>query len=155
MKRYVPAGPAVLMVLFLVADLAATGAELPEGKGKDIVESTCSECHTLDRVQAQRLDEDGWNGILREMLEAGAYINPDDTKIIVEYLARNFGPEKKLKINKAAATEIAAVLQLTNSEAESIVRYRAKYGEFKSLSDLQKVKGLAEKIEAKKALIDF
>ena len=68
-----------------------------QGKGKDAVENTCTDCHSLQRVKAQHLDEEGWNSIVREMIENGASINPDDVKVIVEYLAKNFGPVKDKK----------------------------------------------------------
>ncbi len=115
------------------------------------------ECHDSARIQIQHLDEEGWNAILREMVEKGASINSSDVKVIVEYLSNNFGPDtgKKVNINKASASNIAAVLQLTSSEADSIVSYRTKNGDFKTLSDVEKVSGLADKIEAKKALIEF
>jgi competence ComEA-like helix-hairpin-helix protein len=141
--------------LALLSFTVAADAELPDGKGKDIVENTCTDCHSLERIKAQRRDEDGWTAIMREMIETGASINPDDMTVIVEYLAKNFGPDKKLNINKAAASEIAAVLQLTSAEADTIVGYRTRNGNFKNLSELEKVGGLADKIEAKKALIEF
>jgi competence ComEA-like helix-hairpin-helix protein len=119
------------------------------------VENNCTDCHSLERIKAQRLDEEGWNGIMREMMETGAYINPEDIQVIVQYLTKNFGPDKKLNVNKAGSLEIASVLRLTSSEAEAIVQYRARNGKFKNLSELEKVDGLAEKIEAKKALIEF
>jgi competence protein ComEA len=91
------------------------------------------------------------------MIETGANINPDDMKVIVSYLAKNFGPDSnnKVNINKASADRIASVLQLTPSEANAIVQYRSKNGNFKTLIDLEKVAGLADKIEARKALIEF
>ena len=141
--------------LVLLSFTVAADSELPDGKGKDIVENTCTDCHSLERIKAQRRDEDGWTAIMREMIETGASINPDDMTVIVEYLTKNFGPDKKLNINKAAASEIAAVLQLTSAEADMIVGYRTRNGNFKNLSELEKVGGLADKIEAKKALIEF
>ena len=76
---------------------------------------------------------------------------------MVDYLTKNFGPDsnKKVNINKAPADKIAAVLQLTSGEADAIVQYRVKNGNFKNVSDVEKVSGLADKIEAKKALIEF
>ena len=144
-----------LFPLLLVSFTAAADSDLPEGKGKDVVENTCTDCHSLERVKAQRLDEEGWNGIIREMMETGASINPDDIQVIVDYLTKNFGPDKKLNVNKAGAVEIAAVLKLTSAEADAIVRYRTRNGNFKTLGELEKVGGLAEKIEAKKTLIEF
>ncbi|HMF74598.1 MAG TPA: helix-hairpin-helix domain-containing protein [Bryobacteraceae bacterium] len=144
-----------LLSLLVISVVAARGLELPDGKGKDLVESTCSDCHSLDRIMAQRLDEDGWHGIIRQMIENGAAINPNDLKGIVDYLAKNFGPDKKVNINKAGRDEIGAVLKLAPAEATAIVQYRTQHGNFKDLSELEKVSGLADKIEAKKALIEF
>jgi competence ComEA-like helix-hairpin-helix protein len=142
-------------LLVLRLGVSAADAPLPEGKGKDIVETTCTECHSLERVKAQRLDEEGWDGIIREMMETGASINPDDVKVIVDYLAKNFGPDKKVNVNDASAEEIASVLRLTRAEADAVVRYRTKNGKFKNISELEKASGVADKIEAKKALIEF
>jgi competence ComEA-like helix-hairpin-helix protein len=139
----------------LVAAACAAETPLPEGKGKDIVETTCTECHSLERIKAQRLSDEGWEGIIREMMESGASINPDDVKVIVDYLAKNFGPDKKVNVNEAAASEIGAVLRLTPKEADAIVQYRARNGKFKDFNELEKASGAAEKIEAKKALIEF
>jgi competence ComEA-like helix-hairpin-helix protein len=142
-------------LLLLITAVAAANTELPEGKGKDLVESSCADCHSLQRIMAQRLDEDGWNGIIREMIENGAAINPNDLKVIVSYLAKNFGPDKKVNINKAGETEIGTVLKITPAEATAIVQYRNQHGNFKDLAELEKASGIAEKIEAKKTLIEF
>ena len=141
--------------LLVISVVLAAESELPEGSGKDLVENTCIDCHSLARIEAQHLNEEGWNGIIREMIENGAPINPNDMKAIVAYLARNFGPDKKVNINKAPANEIAASLNLAAPEGDVIVQYRTQHGKFKDLSELEKVGGLADKIEAKKALIEF
>jgi competence ComEA-like helix-hairpin-helix protein len=145
------------LLLLVISVVAATDAELPDGKGKDVVESTCTGCHSIARIEAKRLNEEEWNGIIREMIEKGAPINPNDLKVIVGYLAKNFGPDKdkKVNINKATASEIAAALKLESVEVAAVVQYRTQHGKFKNLSELEKVSGLADKIEAKKALIEF
>lgn len=89
--------PARFLSLFLIALAPTLASDLPEGKGKDAVESTCTDCHSLQRVKTQHLDEEGWTSIVREMIENGASINPDDVKVIVSYLAKNFGPVKDKK----------------------------------------------------------
>ena len=143
--------------LLLVSIAAAADTELPDGEGKDAVENSCTDCHSVKRIKAQRFDEEGWNGIVREMIEKGAAINPNDLKVIVTYLAKNFGPEKdrKVNVNTAAPCDISSVLELTSAEADAVVQYRTEHGKFKDLSELEKVSGLADKIEAKKALIEF
>ena len=141
--------------LFAVWVAAAGDSDLPEGKGKDAVENTCTDCHSLKRIKAQRFNEEGWNSTVREMIENGASVNADDVKVIVDYLTRNFGPDSKVNVNKADANEIAAALQLAPTEANAIVQYRTRNGPFNNLSELKKMSSAADKIEAKKALIEF
>jgi competence ComEA-like helix-hairpin-helix protein len=144
-----------LPVLLLFIAASAIGSDLPDGKGKDVVETACSDCHSLERIKAERRDEEGWNSVIHEMLENGAPINANDMPVIVAYLAKNFGPDKKVNINKAAANEIAGVLKLESAEVAALIQYRTEHGKFKDLSDLKKVTGLADKVEAKKGLIEF
>ncbi len=148
---------ATLLLVLVVSMAAAVDAELPDGKGKEVVESACTDCHSIERIETQRLNEEGWNGIIHEMIENGAAINPNDMNVIVGYLVNNFGPDKdkKVNVNIANATEIATALQLASGDAAAVVQYRTQHGKFKDLSELEKVNGLAEKIEAKKALIEF
>jgi competence ComEA-like helix-hairpin-helix protein len=155
MKSQLTRVPFLFLSLLVISLAAAADLELPEGKGKDVVESTCTECHSSERIKAQRLDEEGWNAIVREMIENGAFINPNDLKIIVDYLTKNFGPDKKVNINKAKADEIAATLKLAPPDVDAVIQYRTRHGKFKDLSELETVPGLGDKIEAKKALIEF
>lgn len=49
--------------------------------------------------------------------------------------------QDKVNINKATAKELTKVKGLNGSKAKSIVAYRKKHGDFKSLDDLKEVKG--------------
>jgi len=62
-----------------------------------------------------------------------------------------------VNINTASAEEIAAALNgVGESKAEAIVAYRKQHGPFKTLADLQNVKGIGEKtLEKNAALIKF
>ena len=54
------------------------------------------------------------------------------------------------------AAEIAVALQLTSTEAEAIVKYRAGSGPFKSMKDFEKVPGFdAKKIAGRESRIAF
>ena len=145
----------LFLPLLMLISSAGFASDLPESKGKDVVADTCTECHSLLRVKAQRLDEEGWKNILREMTENGASIEPDDRAVIVEYLTRNFGPDAKVNVNTADAEEIGGVLHLTPAEAKAIVSYRKANGAFKDLDAVEKASGAAEKIEARKMLVEF
>jgi len=59
-------------VLLSLAAAFAIASDLPDGKGKDVVETACSDCHSLERIKAERRNEEGWNSLIHEMLENGA-----------------------------------------------------------------------------------
>ena len=50
--------------------------------------------------------------------------------------------QDKVNLNTATAKELSKVKGLSAAKAKSIVSYRKKHGEFKSLDDLKQVKGL-------------
>ena len=124
---------------------AADDVILPEGKGKDSVEAACTECHTAERIVRQSLTIDQWRNTIREMVENGAALNPEEWDPVAAYLTKNFGPDRKVNVNKGTAKEISAALQWTMAQAEAMVAYRMTNGDFKELKDLEKVRGLDAK----------
>jgi hypothetical protein len=71
----------------------ATVAVLPPAAGaKSLVEKTCgTSCHSMDVLTSQRTDEKGWNAIVQNMVARGAQASDAQVKVIVEYLAKNYG----------------------------------------------------------------
>jgi len=68
--------------------------ELKTAAGKDVVETNCGGCHSLDYVQMNSpfLKADGWTAEVTKMIKVfGAPIKDDDAKRIVDYLAANYG----------------------------------------------------------------
>jgi len=155
------AGWVLFATILTVAPPVFADVDLPEGKGKDIVEAVCSDCHDFERIVRQSLTLDQWRNTLREMMENGATLNAEDVEPLLAYLARNFGPGKKtaatkVNVNTATAKEISAGLQLTPAEAEAIVAYRTANRAFREIGDLEKVPKLdMKKIGAQKELIVF
>ena len=74
---------------------AAAGkqAGLPEGPGKAVVERACGSCHSVEEAVATRRPERDWKDVIGLMVDRGAEISPDDSKTILAYLAKNFGPK--------------------------------------------------------------
>jgi hypothetical protein len=62
-------------------------------KARNLFRDACTACHTLDRVRAQHLNKDEWRHLIAGMLSEGVPLTDDETSILVEYLAANFGPE--------------------------------------------------------------
>ena len=130
----------------------AHAQDLPEGKGKGLVEQVCVACHGLEAVTGQRATLKGWNGIIDDMIQRGATAKPEEFRTIAEYLATNFG---KVNVNKATAKEIETALELTGSEAEAIVKYREEHGEFKDWDGLSKAGVDPKKLQGKKDRVAF
>jgi competence ComEA-like helix-hairpin-helix protein len=140
--------------------------DLPDGKGKETLENTCSECHGLDKVLSALRSRERWRTIAIEMRSKGATMSDSELDTLVEYLFQYFGavesadpkakPIEKINVNKAAAKELETALQLTPREAAAVVRYREAKGLFKEWRDLTKVDGIDKaKIEAKKDQLTF
>ena len=88
-----------LASLIVALGAAAAAAQeqavaLKDGAGRETVEANCGICHSLDypRINAPFLDHAGWEAEVNKMIKAyGAPIAPADAKIIVDYLAKNYG----------------------------------------------------------------
>jgi hypothetical protein len=62
-------------------------------KARSLFLDACTACHTLDRVRVQRLNKEEWRHLIAGMLSEGVPLNEEETSLLVDYLARNFGPE--------------------------------------------------------------
>ena len=139
------------------ATAARTGAAFAGAAGVDpgreTVVRVCSDCHGVDLFEDQRRTRGAWRAIVEDMVSRGANASDDDTAIVIDYLATVQG---RVNVNKAMESDIAAVLELTSTEAAAIVSYRTTSGEFTSIDDLKKVPGLDfSKVEARKDRITF
>jgi cytochrome c5 len=64
---------------------------LPDGNGKNLVETRCALCHDLERVATFKRTKQHWPAIVADMVWRGATATPDEAKTISDYLAANFG----------------------------------------------------------------
>ena len=73
---------------------AQDNVTLKAGPGLDLVEGYCNACHSLDYLpmNSRFLNRQGWQTEVNKMVTSyGAPIGPADAKIIVDYLAANYG----------------------------------------------------------------
>lgn len=173
LREWTSKGSCALPAMALLAGMAGAGwsqTSLPEGKGKDIVEATCSACHGLNYITDSRKSKEDWRFIVRDMVDRGALLADEEIGIVVEYLAEHFGPAKtaegsgsgKTSVNKATAKERVIAFRafgafgLAEKQAEAVVQHREKNADFAAREDLKKVSGLdSRKIEAKKDHLQF
>jgi cytochrome c5 len=64
---------------------------LPDGGGKNLVETRCALCHDLERVATAKRQKAAWPIIVNNMVGWGATATPDEAKTMTDYLATNFG----------------------------------------------------------------
>jgi competence protein ComEA len=127
--------------------------DLPEGKGKDVLESVCGACHGTDLVASRRATKEGWSYIVDDMVSRGASATNEQIATIIDYLGKNLG---QVNVNKGKSEEIATVLEISGAQADAIVKYRTDHGDFKTIDDLKKVPGLdAAKLDSKKDRVAY
>ena len=148
-------------VAVLAGSLAmpATAADLPEGKGKELILRACIGCHKPEELAVYRFTKDEYRNIVARMGERGAQASKAELDVIADYLFENFPKVEdatKINVNKATAREIAAGIGLTSEEAETVVKYRERHGDFRAWGDLLIIYGVdGKKIAAAKDKISF
>jgi quinoprotein glucose dehydrogenase len=83
----------------------AQAPALPDGPGKVEVARICSNCHTLDQAVSLRQGQAGWSQTISKMIELGAEGSDAELSRILNYLVRNFGPQKPSASPRTAAVE--------------------------------------------------
>jgi cytochrome c5 len=73
---------------------ASAVVELPEGAGKSIATENCQACHKLTNLTKAHKNLDDWKETVQTMIDRGANVPPDKVDILVQYLAKNFGPKE-------------------------------------------------------------
>ena len=73
---------------------AAPSAALPNGPGKELVETRCAVCHTLERVTIVKRQKRDWETIVANMYERWGQSAPDEVQAISAYLVAQFGASK-------------------------------------------------------------
>ena len=79
--------------------------ELPEGEGKPIAMEYCQACHKLTNLTKAHKDSEDWNDTVQLMMDRGASLPQEKVDMLVEYLARNFGPKTAAPPSGTASPE--------------------------------------------------
>jgi len=78
--------------LLLVATSAQAQGPLPQGEGRDLVATACTQCHALIPIVSGREGQAGWKKHVYNMVLRGAQLTPSEADTVINYLAANFGP---------------------------------------------------------------
>ncbi len=85
----------VVLVLTAFAVILVGQVKLPEGEGKQLVEDTCAlSCHGPESWSELRMGKEDWDPLVRDMASRGEAKSEKELELMVNYLAKNFGPEK-------------------------------------------------------------
>lgn len=75
------------------ATAPASGAELPEGEGKPLVQRICGQCHGVGTFAGNRMSRNEWQAVVTDMVARGASGTPEELRVVVDYLAAHLaGP---------------------------------------------------------------
>jgi competence protein ComEA len=141
------------LLLFTAFLIPAAAQDLPAGPGKDVTEKVCSGCHEASIVTGEYKTKAGWAATVDDMAGRGATGTDEEFTAVTNYLARYFG---KVNINKATSQEIQDIAGLTAADADAIIAYRTKNGDFADLASVEKVPGIdTKKVEERKDHIGF
>ena len=139
--------------------MQAAADDLPDGPGKDIILRACVGCHKAEELTVYRFTRDEYQTIVYRMGDRGAQATRAELDIVAAYMFAHFPKVEdatKINVNKATAQEIAAGLALTNEEAEAVVKYRERHGDYHAWGDLLIIYGVdGKKIAAAKDRISF
>ena len=79
---------------------ALLAGRMPEGDGKTLIVSLCTDCHPhgLYEIVSRRMDRDDWMAVVEKMrsrpygITRSLQIPDEDRDVVVDYLAKHFGP---------------------------------------------------------------
>lgn len=150
---------ACLLISAGMLAVEALAADLPDGKGKDLILRACVGCHKAEELTAYRFTKDEYQIIAYRMGDRGAQATRAELDVIAAYMFEHFPKVEdptKINVNKATEQQIADGLGLTNAEAEAVVKYRERHGDFHAWGDLLIIYGVdGKKIAAAKDKMSF
>lgn len=87
----------LLILLCLPVPVAAEERQAQDvHRGKQMFETQCGICHSLDLPQSQRLNRSNWKWVIDDMVNkfGATWITEEQQKVILDYLVENYGPDK-------------------------------------------------------------
>jgi competence ComEA-like helix-hairpin-helix protein len=151
--------PTLPAVLLFARALAFAQNDFPDGPAKEFVQKICLQCHEPAQLLSQKRTESDWKKTVARMAQKGVAAPTDQFDAIAVYMAQHFGkPEDttKLNMNKAKPEEIVATIGLTPAEAQALVTYREKHGDYREWGEMLVVYGVdGRKLEAAKDKMSF
>ncbi len=84
----------VIAVAGIGAAVAGQQAAPPPGPGLDLIKGRCGFCHSTAQVTGVRKTPAAWAATVQSMIDRGAELEPEEQKVLTDYLAANLaGPD--------------------------------------------------------------
>lgn len=129
-KRVFPLAAAAAAVflscsVIAIAPLSAQEAEPPRtlmhGKGVELTTARCVICHDAQHITRAKLSREEWEFNVKNMIERGAPVTPEEIRPIVDYLAtyynRDAPPPAETAAEAAAAQAVDPAQKLLTANA--------------------------------------
>jgi len=81
--------PTVFFCAVLISAVTACAGRVIDAK--ELFESTCSRCHSINVAKGKRMNRNDWKDIVSRMRANGCDITDKEAAIIVDYLAKEYG----------------------------------------------------------------
>ena len=82
--------PRVMAAILVVGALGVAGCapqgSAPSSGSSSLLKRRCTICHTIDRINAVKKDEAGWNMTIDRMRTKGAVVSEQEQQELVAYL---------------------------------------------------------------------
>lgn len=146
----------IILTALFIAPLWAQ-EDLPDGPGKATVGRACTGCHGSEMFSGYYKTKEDWDSTISEMTDKGLTLSDADYNTILGYLSTCLGTTPtKIEINKLPACQLTRALGIPQKQADAIVAYREKNGDFKNLDAVKKVDGVdSAALDKKQASIAF
>lgn len=102
-RLLISAAVAALCLATAPAPAQQPASALPQGDGRDIVATACTQCHALTVILAMRDGPIGWKRHVYHMVMRGAQLTPREADTVLAYLDANFGPGQRMPPAKPIA----------------------------------------------------
>jgi mono/diheme cytochrome c family protein len=87
-KRQLIAG----LTATLASEKAMPPSSAPAIDGASLLETRCTDCHSIDRVKKAKKTHDQWAQNVARMVGKGAQLNAAEQSTVIDYLSKTYGP---------------------------------------------------------------
>nr|WP_227548594.1 ComEA family DNA-binding protein [Acinetobacter sp. ANC 4173] len=101
----------------------------------------------LDRVNAQNFDQQYLNWKAQQQAQdARLGSSRTDTNYYLSKPSLNTASGNKIRLNSATSAQLQQLSGIGEKKAEAILQYRQQHGKFKTVDELQQIKGIGPKL---------